>query len=49
MHQPSQNHRAPCASETRYRAAQLKHALADAYKASEQIDEAVEIRVDVSN
>lgn len=47
MHQPSQNHRAPCTSGTRYRAARAKHALAGAYEASGQIGEAVGIRVDI--
>ena len=46
MHQPSQNHRAPCTSGTRYRAARSKHALAGAYEANGQIGEAVGIRVD---
>ena len=49
MHQPSQNHRAPCISETRYRAARSKHAFAGAYEANKQIGEAVEIRVDISD
>ena len=47
MHQPSQNHRVPCTSGTRHRAARLKHALADAYEANGQIGEAVGIRVNI--